>query len=161
DNLPVPVAVNAVFFSDARCQKCNIEGLEGQLRGVFEGLKVKKVDYMTPEGKALYAELKQANPSFKTLPTVLFDSSVDGDKEGKQQAAPLGHPPDAYKDPALGGAFDPTAEICDNKIDDDGNGKIDCEDPSCKEAMACRPEVKKSLDLFVMSHCPYGTKAIL
>ena len=54
--------------------KCNIDPLEGQLTSVFEGLKVKKVDYMTPEGKALYAELTQADPSrSKTLPTILFD----------------------------------------------------------------------------------------
>ncbi|MGE5180944.1 MAG: hypothetical protein ACM31C_02730 [Acidobacteriota bacterium] len=160
-NLPTPVAVNAVFFSDARCKKCNIDSLEARLGQIFEGLKVEKVDYMTPRGKELYAQLKQADPSFKTLPTVLFDSSLDGDKEAKQQIARYIHPLGTYQALALGGHFDPTAEICDNKVDDDGNGKIDCDDASCKEAMTCRPEVKKSLDLFVMSHCPYGTKAML
>ncbi|HEX5062617.1 MAG TPA: hypothetical protein VFV99_24765 [Kofleriaceae bacterium] len=159
--IPTPVAVNAVFFSDARCAKCNIDGLEGQLSGLFEGLKVKKVDYMTPEGKALYAQLKQADASFKTLPAVLFDSSLDGDKDGKQQVARYLHPVGAYQALALGGNFDPTAEICDNKVDDDGNKQSDCDDAACKDAMACRPEIKKSLDLFVMSHCPYGTKAML
>ncbi len=160
-NLPVPVAVNAVFFSDARCAKCNIDGLQGRLGQMFEGLKVKKVDYMTADGKALYAQLKAADPSFKALPVVLFDGTLDGDKEGKQQVARYVHPLGTYQALAIGGTFDPTAEICDNKVDDDGNGKIDCDDASCKEAMACRPEVKKSLDLFVMSHCPYGTKAML
>jgi hypothetical protein len=161
ESLPVPVAVNATFFSDARCAKCNIDGLEGQLASLFEGIKVKKVDYMSPEGKALYAELKAADASFKALPAILFDKSLDGDKEGKGQIEKYLHPLGNYQALALGGSFDPTAEICDNKTDDDNNGKSDCDDATCKEAMTCRPEIKKQLDLFVMSHCPYGTKAIL
>jgi hypothetical protein len=160
-NLPTPVAVNATFFSDARCKKCNIDGLEGRLGQMFEGLKVKKVDYMSPEGKALYADLQKADPTFKTLPTVIFDATLEQDKDGKGQVQRWLKPVGQYQTLALGGNFDPTAEICDNGIDDDGNGKSDCDDPSCKEAMACRPEVKKSIDLFVMSHCPYGTKAML
>jgi hypothetical protein len=160
-SIPVPVAVNATFFSDARCAKCNLESLQGRLGQMFDGLKVKKVDYMSPEGKALYAQLKAADPSFKALPVVLFDKSLDDDKDGKGQIARYVHPLGEYQSLAVGGNFDPTAEICDNKIDDDGNGKIDCDDPSCKEAMACRQEIKKSVDLFVMSHCPYGTKAML
>lgn len=160
-SIPAPVAVNATFFSDARCAECKIDPLEGQLSQIFDGLKVKKVDYMTPEGKALYAELKKADPSFKALPAVLFDSSLDADKDGKAQIARYVHPLGSYQALALGGTFDPTAEICDNKVDDDNNGKSDCDDASCKEAMACRPEIKKSVDLFVMSHCPYGTKALL
>jgi hypothetical protein len=160
-NIPAPVAVHATFFSDARCPKCSLDGVQGRLAQMFEGLEVKKVDYMTPEGKALYAELKAADPSFKGLPTILFDKSLDDDKDGKSQIARYVHAVGAYQMVALGGTFDPTAEICDNKIDDDGNGKIDCDDPACKEAMVCRPEIKKSLDLFVMSHCPYGTKAML
>jgi protein-disulfide isomerase len=160
-NIPAAVPVNATFFSDARCPECNIDRLQGQLGSIFDGLKVKKVDYMTPEGKALYAELKQADPSFKALPAILFDSTIDNDKDGKAQIARYIHPLGKYQTVAVGGSFDPTAEICDNKVDDDGNGKVDCDDASCKEAMACRPEIKKSLDLFVMSHCPYGTKAML
>src|SRR5262249_23272058 len=135
--------------------------LEGQLSQMFEGLKVKKVDYMTPEGKALYAQLKQSESSFKALPVILFDTSIEGDKDGKTQVARYLHPLGTYQALALGGTFDPTAEICDNKVDDDNNGKSDCADASCKEAMACRAEIKKSLDLFVMSHCPFGTKALL
>jgi len=160
-NIAAPVKVNAVFFSDARCAKCNIDDLEGRLGGVFDGLSVRKVDYMTPEGKALYAQLRQADPSFKALPTILFDKTLDDDKDGKQQIARFVHPAGDYQMLALGGAFDPTAEICDNKVDDDGNGKVDCDDATCKDAMVCRPEIKKSLDLFVMSHCPFGTKAML
>ncbi len=160
-NLPVPVTVNAVFFSDKRCPKCNIDALEGRLGQVFEGIKVKKVDYMTDEGKALYAKLQAADSTFKTLPAVLFDSSIDNDKQGKQQIARYLKPLGEYQTVALGASFDPTAEICDNQIDDDGDGATDCDQASCKNAMACRQELAKTLDLFVMSHCPYGTKAII
>jgi hypothetical protein len=162
DNIPVPVAVNAVFLGDTRCEKCPKPGaLDGRLGQIFEGIKIKNVDYMSTEGKALYAQLQAADPSFKTLPALLFDSSIDGDKDGKQQVARFLKPAGQYQALPLGGTFDPTAEICNNKIDDDGNGKVDCDDASCKESMACRPEIKKSVDLFVMSHCPYGTKAML
>ncbi len=160
-NIPTAPPVAAVFFSDKRCAKCNIDNLEGRLQQMVEGIKAKHVDYMTAEGKALYAELKQKDPSFKTLPVILFDQTLDADKDGKQQLARYLKPLGNYQALAVGGAFDPTAEICDNKIDDDGNGKSDCDDPACKEAMACRPEKKQSIDLFVMSHCPYGTKAML
>jgi hypothetical protein len=160
-SIPAPVPVHATFFSDARCAECNIDRLQGQLAQMFDGLQVKKVDYMTPDGKALYAELKKADPAFKALPVILFDSSIDADKDGKQQIARYLKPLGSYQSVAIGGSFDPTAEICDNKVDDDADGKVDCDEASCKEAMACRPEIKKSLDLFVMSHCPYGTKAML
>lgn len=160
DNIPVPPVVNAVMLSDARCEKCKVDGLEGRLKQIFEGLVAKKLDYGTSEGKALYDELRKADESFR-LPALLFDNTIDADKDGKQQVSRFLKPLGRYQTVALGGTFDPRAEICDNKIDDDHNGVTDCNEASCKEAMSCRPEMKKSLDLFVMSHCPYGTKALL
>ena len=56
--------------------------------------------------------------------------------------------------------FNPTKEICDNKIDDTNNGFVDCADSDCTEELICRQEEKAKLDLFVMSQCPYGTKAL-
>ena len=57
--------------------------------------------------------------------------------------------------------FDPLAEICDNKIDDTGNNKIDCRDPTCRERLICRKELKRTLDIFVMSQCPFAAQALL
>lgn len=160
ENIPVPPLVNAVMLSDERCATCKIDGLEVKLKQIFEGVVARKLDYKTPEGKALYDELRKADASFR-LPALLFDNTIDADQDGKQQVSrflrPIGH----YQAVALGGTFDPTAEICDNKVDDDNNGVIDCDEASCKQTMSCRPEIKKSLDVFVMSHCPYGTKALL
>ncbi len=58
-----------------------------------------------------------------------------------------------------GGKFDPTAEICGNKKDDNNDGKVDCDDPTCKSDWQCMEKKgKPSVDVFVMSHCPYGTQ---
>jgi len=56
--------------------------------------------------------------------------------------------------------FDPFAEICWNWVDDNEDGKIDCEDPKCKNTLACAPKVDKpKAELYVMSYCPYWTQA--
>jgi hypothetical protein len=39
-----------------------------------------------------------------------------------------------------GEAPDPVAEDCDNGLDDDGNGRRDCDDATCLEEPYCRPE---------------------
>ncbi len=161
-NIPVAPKVDAIFFSDKRCPDCNIDRLEGRIKSDIEGLSVQKVDYMTDEGKALYKELTGISPEMKYLPVILFTKSIDADKDGKSALErwlrPVG---DKYYSLAIGGSFDPTAEICDNKIDDDGNGKVDCDDDGCKSKLVCRPETPKTLDVYVMSQCPYGAKALI
>jgi len=160
-NIPEPPVVNAVFLSDARCAKCDIKPLEPRLKTEIAGLKVQNVDYMSPEGKKLYAELQKAQPTFKYLPTVLLEKSVEKDPDGYAALKNYLHPLGDYMEVAVGGKFDPTAEICDNKIDDNGDGKIDCDDPECAKAMSCRAAKPKTLELFVMSQCPYGAKAMI
>jgi len=81
--------------------------------------------------------------------------------DAKQALARYLRPLGEYQSVGVGATFDPTAEICDNMIDDDGNGKVDCDDPGCKDTMGCRPEKAKTLDLFVMSQCPYGAQALV
>ncbi|MBI5509936.1 MAG: DsbA family protein [Deltaproteobacteria bacterium] len=159
-NIPVAPKVVATFFSDHRCADCNIDRLEGRLKSDIGGAEVKKVDYMSDEGKKLYAEIKAKDPSFKGLPVILLDANLKNDSDGMaaigRYVRPLG---DSFM-LGLNGSFDPTAEICDNKVDDDQNSKTDCDDAPCKEAMACRPEKAKTLEAFVMSQCPYGAKAM-
>ena len=38
-------------------------------------------------------------------------------------------------------------EVCDDAIDNDGNGTVDCEDAACMGALACPTEYSVSLDL--------------
>lgn len=161
-DIPKPVAINAIFFSDERCgADCDLHKIEPKLKSAFAGLVVKYVDYGTDEGKALYAELQAAEPAFKMLPEILFvdDPKLDADAYADVQRylKPLGK----YQELRLGGTFDPKAEICDNTTDDNADGAADCADVTCKEKMICREAKPKQLDLFVMSQCPYGAKALI
>jgi protein-disulfide isomerase-like protein with CxxC motif len=161
-NIPTPPRVSAIFFSDTRCAECNIKPLEAQLKGVLAGIEVSHVDYGTDAGKALYKELTSAGTGFKNLPAVLLGPEVEKDEEGYAELQRFIKPVGEYRELALGGQFDPTAEICTNdKVDDDGNGKADCADPACASEMSCRPSKPKQLDMFVMSQCPYGAKAMI
>ena len=36
--------------------------------------------------------------------------------------------------------FDPLVELCDDAIDDDGDGLVDCDDPDCFSSNLCLPE---------------------
>lgn len=160
-NIPVPPVVNAVFLSDTRCAKCDIRPLEPRLKSELGGLQAKHVDYMSEEGKKLFADLQKAQPDFKFLPVVLLDKSVEKDQEGYAALKNVMRPIGDWQVLQLSGQFDPTAEICDNKADDDADGKVDCDDDGCAQAMACRSAKPKTLEMFVMSQCPYGAKAMI
>lgn len=161
-NIPTPPRVSAIFLSDARCAECDIKPLEGRLKSVLTGLEVRHVDYMSDAGKALYKDLVAQGSGFKYLPAILLGPEVEKDTEGYAEISRFLHPLGEYRELALGGKFDPTAEICTNDgVDDDGNGKADCADAACKSELSCRPARPKQLDLFVMSQCPYGAKAMI
>ena len=161
-NIPVPPKVSAVFLSDSRCKTCDLHPVEAKLKGTLAGLEVTYVDYSTPEGQALYAKLRAAEPDFKLLPAALLNSAeVDKDADGKQALERYLTPVGEYQSLRVGAKFDPTSEICDNQTDDDGNGAVDCADDDCSPTLACRVAMPKKLDAFVMSHCPYGAKAMM
>jgi protein-disulfide isomerase-like protein with CxxC motif len=162
-DIPVPPVVHAIFFSDKRCAECNIAPLEPRIKNELGGLQVKHVDYMTDEGKALYRELQGSDSSFKMLPTILVDGDeVAKDTEGFPALQSYMQPIGKYRSLRLDAKFDPTAEICDNAgVDDDADGKADCADDGCKEAKACREAKPRTLDMFVMSQCPYGAQAMV
>jgi hypothetical protein len=161
-DIPEAPKVTAVFLSDERCgEECDLKRLEPRLKNEFGGLTATYLDYGSPEGKALYDELHAASPDFKYLPAVLFDESVDKDPDGKAAVGRFLRPLGKYQELKLGGKYDPTAEICDNQKDDDGDALADCADDGCKEQLVCRTEMPQKLDLFVMSQCPYGAKAMI
>lgn len=152
--IPPPVKVQLTVLTDQRCQDCGTDRYEAQLRNFFPGLEVKKLDYATPEGKELYTKT-----GVKLLPALLFDESVTKGESYQQFERRFKKMGDMYY-LQVRSTFDPTAEICDNKIDDTGDGKIDCDDATCKDTLVCRPEKKNELAVFVMSQCPYGVKAL-
>jgi hypothetical protein len=150
---------------------------------MFPGANVTILDYADADGKKLFDDL-----DIKLLPAVLFDQKVkEADNYNRIQRflAPAGN----YLAFRSGAKFDPTKEVCDNGIDDTGNnlvdckdpdckkdpvcmekcdngkddtgnGLVDCADPDCKDTLVCRKEISNKLEVFVMSQCPYGVKAL-
>ncbi|MGM0595625.1 MAG: hypothetical protein ACQES9_01165 [Myxococcota bacterium] len=148
------------FLTDKRCKKCKrYEQMIGRLFKNFtskmKGLKTKIVYYGTPEGKKLYKDSGK-----EKLPVILFSKGVQEAEFFKTKLKRAVSPAGKYVKLKGRQFFDPTAEICDNSKDDTGNGKVDCDDPSCKNDLACREEIKGRLDVFVMSQCPYGVKGL-
>jgi len=157
--LPPPRAIALTVLSDTRCTACGPAVEEGtrQLQTMFEGLQVRVVDYGTEEGKTLYRLLRDAEQPY--LPAFLFGREVTEDAF-YAQVTRFFRPVGSYQMLAVEATFDPTAEICDNQVDDDGNGLVDCKDPGCDRTLTCRPEQPNRLEVFVMSQCPFGVLAL-
>lgn len=145
---------NLIIINDKRCKECDTTYLESSLKQIFPNLNIKELDYSSKKGKQLYKELK-----LQYLPAALFDDTVEsgaGYNSVKTYLIPTGD----YQLLQIGASFNPSKEICDNGKDDTGNGKIDCQDEDCKGSLLCRSEIKNNLQVFIMSDCPYGRKAI-
>ena len=155
--IPEPTKVKVTMISDKRCPQCQAERLAQNLKGVFPGLEAEILDYADEKGKAEYQ--KYAAKGHTLLPIIAFSAEAKKD-EGYAKIQKWIQEVDDKLILRVGAKFDPTKEICDNKTDDTGNGKIDCDDDDCKEELICRTEIKKKLDVFVMSQCPYGTMAL-
>ena len=182
-NLPEPLKVPVTILSDKRCKECRAKFWEGRLKNMFPGAVVSILDYADPDGKKMYDDL-----GLKLLPAILFDKAIektDNYERVRRFLTPAGN----YLSFRSGAKFDPTKEVCDNGQDDTGNGLVDCKDPDCKKHLACmekcengkddtgnglvdcadpdctndlvcRKAKDKKLDVFVMSMCPYGLKAL-
>ncbi len=153
--LPVQAGMNILIINDIRCPACvaGAESLIEQLETVFPGVSVETVDYSSTEGKAMYAET-----GVQYLPAILFDDAVKS-SDGYAQVESYLEAKGDYFSLRIGANFDPTAEICDNQVDDNGDGKVDCKDPTCSSEWLCMEKLEKpTVEVFVMSHCPYGTQ---
>lgn len=154
--LPPPPKVTVTAITDKRCgEKCDPSGVIKSLQTIFYGLEPKVLDWNDPGTQEL---CKAAG--IKKLPAIFFDDSIEADKEGYEHMQKWLEKAGQYYVLKVQPVFDPLAEICDNKQDDTNDGLVDCDDPSCKNAMACREETDKSLEVFVMSQCPYGAMAL-
>ncbi len=154
--LPPPGKVVVTAVTDKRCgEKCDPAPLFTSLKQVFPGLEAKTLYWEDAETQKLCKEF-----GIKMLPAVFFDESLDNDADGAKQIARWLAPAGKHNILKVKPEFDPTAEVCDNKIDDTGNGKVDCNDPECEISFACREVPSRSLEVFVMSQCPYGAIAL-
>lgn len=152
-----PTPINLTVLKDSRCTKpeCQTDAILEQIKEAFKGIQeIKEIDYTSEEGKALYT-----STNLKFLPAFLFGAEVKDAyfyNELKNYLEEKGE----YQSLLVGATFDPSKEICDNSIDDNDDGFIDCAAPDCAGDLSCRAEEKGKLDVFVMSQCPYGVKAL-
>jgi hypothetical protein len=124
------------------------------MQGPFPDAEFVVKEYTEKEGKEFYDDVGLAR-----LPAVLFRDEVEK-ADNYVEVKRFLHPRGDYLELDIGARFDPTKEICDNGRDDTGDGKADCDDEDCKSTLACRKEMPRRLDLFVMSQCPYGMMAL-
>ena len=145
--------VSLIVLNDARCKECMTAGesIVEQLKAVFPGIDSKEVDYSTDEGKNLYKET-----NVKYLPALLFSDDVKTSKgyaEVQSYLVSAGN----YLSLKIGADYDPTAEVdCGNGVDDNGDGLVDCKDPTCTEDISCAKKDTPVVEAFVMAQCPYG-----
>jgi hypothetical protein len=142
-----------VVITDARCKECDTSRLETTFKTTFPDAKIQTLDYGKPDGKKLYEK-----EGISLLPAVLLPKGY-AQKEGFKRFEQFAKLKDDYYVLAAGGKFDPKAEICDNGTDDNGDKLVDCADPTCKSNWRCMEKKEKpEVDVFVMSHCPFGTQ---
>ncbi|MBD3262725.1 MAG: hypothetical protein GF334_13830, partial [Candidatus Altiarchaeales archaeon] len=156
NDLPEEPKFELIVLTDERCEDCKamVTRITPQLKQLFPGMSVKEMDYSNTQGKNLY----ESN-NVQYLPAFLFPEQVETASNYAQISRYL-RPAGDYQSLAVGSDFDPTKEICENGKDDTGNGLIDCEDPDCEQSLVCREENPQHLAVFVMSECPYGTRAL-
>jgi hypothetical protein len=163
DNIPPPPSVNATLLFDSRCKDpdlCDVEGEVEALHAMVSGLLLTRLDYTTPEGRHLFELIRRAEPKFEQLPAILFDHSLVAAAGAAERLAPYLVSFGEGRLLPLSSGWNPQAEICDNGVDDTGDGKADCEDGNCKNTLACRAETKGKLELFIMSQCSFGAAVV-
>ena len=142
-DIPESPKVNVTLLGDKRCAECDTKRMEGQVRQKVANPVITTLDYTTPEGKKLFDAIKPVN-----LPAMVFDGTLDADKDASTALARGLKPVGDYKVQAAGG-WNP---LC---ADDGG-----CNIEECKATLQCRPEEPNKLEVFVMSECPFGVKGL-
>jgi glutaredoxin len=157
------------FLVDARCKTRECEGamrFEAFIKRQVPQAKITTIDWADEGAPALWKrvaaameDVPEAERRPAGLPLALFGAAIEQEEEAfsrlERRFVKVG---DEFMFQL--GRWDPTAEICDNEADDDGNRLADCADPSCAEQMVCRPEKARQLSAFVMSQCPYGVQVL-
>ncbi|MDD2871145.1 MAG: hypothetical protein PHS49_04075 [Candidatus Gracilibacteria bacterium] len=139
---------------DKRCTECQTTQIIAQLKQApfLAGAKFEEVDFADKGIK----DLLQKN-DIKTLPAFLLNTNKVSDQQFAQY---LQETKGGLFSLNVGAKFDPFGEICDNKIDDNGDNLIDCADTTCSKDFQCAPKVDRPVaDLYIMSYCPYGLQA--
>jgi predicted DsbA family dithiol-disulfide isomerase len=147
NSLPPVPQVNVTVLTDTRCTECNVDGLMGMLASQVGNPVLTRLDYGSQEGRALFDGLP--NSKSLLLPLVLFDETLAADTEASKSLARYLRPLGKNMTLSVGASFQPACA--------DAQG---CSLEECKNTLACRTETANTLDLFVMSQCPYGVQAL-
>ncbi len=162
DTAPPPQIATTLIY-DERCdipQMCDVDAEMTVLQSLVPGLTLTRLAFGTEAGRRLYDTLQKTDLDVRELPVVIIDKAIDGQVWVKDL---FGESLLAFGEGyvlALGRGWDPMAEICDNGVDDNGDGAMDCGDPACEETLLCREEKPGQLDMFIMSGCPFATEMI-
>jgi thiol-disulfide isomerase/thioredoxin len=159
--------LSLTIINDKRCSDCMFYGqsILSQLRNIFPTIEVTELDYSNNDGKQLYDRLNVVE-----LPAFLFNDAVENDPAYSNVAQFLSAKGD-YLLLNVGASFNPTKEICDNGVDDTGNGLIDCDDPDCANTLICNPNMfsdcvveegltPETIIFYYSLSCPYCTMMI-
>jgi 2-hydroxychromene-2-carboxylate isomerase len=143
--IPPPPSVHVVVLGDARCDECSTGSAVADVKRRFEAPAIEVLDLASLGGAALYAAL---DPK-PLLPAAIFDKTLEADDEVD----------DAF-------LADLEAAGGDRRTLSTGGWNPRCLDPGgcalaeCQGTLPCQVEAPKKLELFVMSRCPWGSKAI-
>jgi hypothetical protein len=177
-------ALTMTIINDGRCgPNCDTTGLIANLQGMFPDIEVIELDYSEDKAKEILTATK-----IQFLPAVLFSGDIESERNyqevarflspfGDYQILPIGATYDPEGEICDNGIDDDgdelvdcdddycsdlliCNEICTNGVDDDDDGLVDCDDDYCDNEWSCALEKtdKPVVELFVMSHCPYGTQ---
>lgn len=142
--LPELPTVNVTVLSDKRCKECETDNLVGAVKSRIGNPVVTVLDYGDEKGRKMYDEIGGGQ-----LPMLVFDDTLDKDKEASAMLGRGTVTKGKYRTLNVGGEWFPRCA--------DPNG---CQIEECKNTMTCRPETPNTLELFVMSQCPYGVMAL-
>lgn len=147
--------INITVIWDKRCSDCNTDLILNQIKQapflMSANFEVK--DFSDEDVEKLLKE-----NSIKNLPAFIF--STNNLNDWWSMSPYLTETPGWLFKLEVWSKFDPYAEICNNWVDDNNNGSIDCEDETCNKELSCAAKVDKpKAELFIMSYCPFGTQA--
>ena len=142
-----PTCYEMVALTSKKCTKpyCSDQAL----KNMFMGYAVKVIDYNTAAGKALYDKLVKLNGT-QYLPTFLFNKKHKYVENMKQFIKELTGLKYKYQINIPQFNYDPSIEACATNCN---------ASPACKKLLTCNKSDKPNVELFVMSHCPFGTQA--
>lgn len=138
------VMVELTILNDKRCSSCDTSSIVATTRKYFPGTVVREVDASSDEGKALVGKYQ-----LKFAPSYLFGKSLE---EASMWVA----------EPRIRGSFAATSD--GYRLLDEATGASFWLDEKARAAQVASMGItlgdnKPTVNLFVMSQCPYGVQA--